>query len=111
MEQKEESHLCLNATQDYCVMWNYRRRSGCSNMEWRRIQVKRFLSQYTEFRSKPSKVLAWINSHEPNPWNDCNRNKLCKMMKRLPLEPDSVRVRYSLIRNIAEWDVLPVFPM
>lgn len=37
------------------------------------------------------------------------------MMKRLNntvlLEPDNVRARNSIIRNIAKWDVLPLFPM
>ena len=76
MDQKEEGPLCSIPMHDYCVMWNYMKMSGCSDRKWRRIQVKRFLSQYTEFRSKPSKVLDGVNSQEPNPWTDCNRNKL-----------------------------------
>ena len=97
MDKKEERPLCSNPIQDYCVMWDYMKMSGCSDKKWTCIQVKRFLSQYKEFSSKPSKVLDWINSQEPNPWTDCNRNKLGKMMKRLNntvlLEPDNVRAR------------------
>ena len=42
MDQKEERPLCSNPIQDYCVMWNYMKMSGCSDRKWRRIQVKRF---------------------------------------------------------------------
>ena len=115
MEQKDVPPLFSDATQGYCVSLNFEKTPGCSDRKWRRNQVIRFLAQYTQFRSKPSKVLEWIMSHEPNPWADCNRNKLGKLMKRLnttiPLEPDNARGRYNMVHNIAKWDELPVFPL
>ena len=67
MEDEKEDHFCSCPLHNYCVSWNPDKKVGCSDKKWRRIQLTRFLAEYPECKSKPSKVLKWIRSHKPNP--------------------------------------------
>ena len=67
--------------------WDRCKPNGISDTKWMREQVTRFVSRNPG--AKPRIVLAWINSHTPNPWPLCNTSRLGKLMKRILLKSES----------------------
>ena len=95
MEDEKQIHCCSFVLHNYSVTWASNKKSDCSDNKWKRIQLARFLAEYPEYTSKPSKVLKWINCHKPNPWPQCTTNALRKIMKKL-------RIVYTIESNLAQ---------
>ena len=43
--------------QMYCVGWDFKKAAFVNDKKWRRLQLSRFLRDYPQFRTNPSKVL------------------------------------------------------
>ena len=104
------SHLLVTDIQPKSLQWDSNMPSDLNVRFWRRVQLLRYVEQNSAH--KPSKILAWINSHNPNPWPDCNTKKISRLINIIKnfksYYSDTLSMKLSIQSCTTSLSVIPI---
>ena len=103
-------HLLVTDIQPKSLQWDSNMPSDLNVRFWRRVQLRRYLEQNPVH--KPSKILAWINSHNPNPWPECTTKKKSRLINIIKnfrsYNPDRLSMKLRIQSYTTSQSVIPI---